>query len=150
MDKTTTQIFSLLPTSQQQELLEKATKSLQEKLRVIVSNLPVEKLIIAHDYLTKLANGEKVKESVNESPIQNRPPPSYFSTPEDSDIDYNDIPPLVEDKPKAVKNIYDGWAPRSINKKPVCFNHKVQTNFWNSAEPELAATQKGVAHHVRK
>ena len=115
MDKTTAQIFSLLPTSQQQELLEKATKGLQEKVRVIVSNLPVEKLIIAHDFLTKLANDEKVKENQKESVIKHRPPPSYVSTPEDSDIDYSDMPPLVEDKPTLVKNIYDGWGPRSSN-----------------------------------
>ena len=112
MDKTTTQIFALLPTSQQQELLEKAVKGLQEKVRVIVSNLPVEKLIIAHGYLTELANDEKVKEI-------HRPPPSYISTPEDSDIDYSDMPPLVEDTPIVIKNIYDGWTPRS-NKTMRC------------------------------
>jgi hypothetical protein len=112
MDKTTTQIFALLPKSQQQELLEKAVKGLQEKARVIVSNLPVEKLIIAHDYLTELANNEEVKE-------KHRPPPSYVSTPEDSDIDYSDMPPLVEDRPTVIKNIYDGWTPRS-NKTMRC------------------------------
>jgi len=120
MDKTTAQIFSLLPTSQQQELLEKATKGLQEKVRVIVSNLPVEKLIIAHNYLTELANGEKVKE-------KHRPPPSYISTPEDSDIDYSDMPPLVEDRPKVVKNIYEGWGPRTNNKTMRCDTIKCQT-----------------------
>ncbi len=110
MDKTTTQIFGLLPTSQQQELLEKATKGLQEKLRIIVSNLSAEKLIVAHDYLTKLA-----KDPIRADPIKHRPPPSYVSTLDDSDvdcnIDYSDMPPLVEDPPKVVKNIYDGWGP---------------------------------------
>jgi hypothetical protein len=120
MDKTTTQIFALLPTSQQQELLEKAVKGLQEKTRVIVSNLPVEKLIIAHGYLTELANGEKVRE-------KHRPPPSYISTPDDSDIDYSDMPPLVEDTPRVVKNIYDGWGPRSNNKTMRCDTIKCQT-----------------------
>jgi len=121
MDKTTTQIFALLPTSQQQELLEKATKGLQEKVRVIVSNLPVEKLIIAHGYLTELANDEK------EPLIKHRPPPSYVSTPDDSDIDYSDMPPLVEDRPKVIKNIYDGWGPRSNNKTMRCDTIKCQT-----------------------
>ena len=127
MDKTTTQIFSLLPTSQQQELLEKAVKGLQEKVRVIVSNLPVEKLIIAHDYLTELSNAEKVKE-------KHRPPPSYISTPEDSDIDYSDMPPLVEDRPKVVKNIYDGWGPRS-NKTMRCDTIKCQQTFGTPRNP---------------
>ena len=115
MDKTTAQILPLLPTSQQQELLERAVKGLQEKVRVIVSNLTAEKLILAHEYLTKLATEEKVKST----PKQHRPPPSYVSTPEDSDVDYSDMPPLVEDTPKLVKNIYNGWMPshKNCNKK---------------------------------
>ena len=132
MNKTTTQIFALLPTSQQQELLEKAVKGLQEKARVIVSNLPVEKLIIAHNYLTELANNDNVKET----PIKHRPPPSYISTPEDSDIDYSDMPPLVEDRPTVVKNIYDGWGPRS--------NKTMRCDTRVSCHPE------GVALHGRK
>jgi hypothetical protein len=104
MDKTTGQIFSLLSTSQQQEILEKAVKGLQEKVRVIVSNLPAEKLIIAHDFLTKLVSVEQVKE---QQPNKHRPPPSYVSTPEDSDVDYSDIPSVVDENPtRLVKNIY--------------------------------------------
>ena len=113
MDTTTTQIVALLPTSQQQELLEKAVKCLQKKVRVIVSNLPADKLIIAHGYLTRLATEETEKHKNKEVPKKHRPPPSYISTPEDSDIDYSDMPPLVEDMPPLVKNIYNGWMPCS-------------------------------------
>jgi hypothetical protein len=119
MDKTTTQILAILNSTQQQEILEKAVKCLQQKVRVIVSNLPADKLIIAHDYLMELT-----KKDVHTT---NRPPPSYISTPEDNDVDYSDMPPLVEDTPTLVKNIYSGWNPCSST-KPVYFrNH---TSGW--------------------
>lgn len=104
MDKTTAQIFALLPKSQQQELIERASVSLQEKLRVIVSNLSVDKLIVAHEYLTKLANGEHEKDK---EPVKHRPPPSYVSSPDDSDVDYTDMPPLIKERPTVVKNIHN-------------------------------------------
>jgi hypothetical protein len=120
MDKTTTQIFSLLPNSQQQELLERAVKGLQEKVRVIVSNLSAEKLILAHDYLTKLTTEQK--EQTKDIPKKHRPPPSYVSTPDESDVDYSDMPPLVDDNPHVVKNIYNGWMPCDNTGQSMCFN----------------------------
>lgn len=108
MDKTTAQIFALLPSSQQKELIERASVGLQEKLRVIVSNLSVDKLIVAHEYLTKLANGESESENEKDKePVKHRPPPSYVSTPDDSDVDYTDMPPLIKEKPTVVKNIHN-------------------------------------------
>lgn len=126
MDKTTEQLFALLPSSQRLEILETAIKGLQEKMRVIVSNLPADKLIIAHDYLTKLANNEpaEVPKKQSETPMKHRPLPTYTSTPDDSDVDYSDMPPLVEDVPKVVKNIYNGWAPCTNNTRNTNYNCK--------------------------
>jgi hypothetical protein len=57
---TTSRIINLLPSIQKQEILQKAIKGIKEQLCTIISNLSSDKLILAHEYLTKLENNETI------------------------------------------------------------------------------------------
>jgi hypothetical protein len=58
---TTYRIINLLPPIQKQEILQKAIKDIKEQLCAIISNLSSDKIILAHEYLTKLDDDEKVQ-----------------------------------------------------------------------------------------